>query len=184
MFLQIWQISEEVADLQRFTLSKNSFWYRRGFFVNSAKFLMTLFLKNLWDGCFCKNFHSVYSFCLCLEDKTSWRCFCNTSWRRLEDVFKTSWNRLGKTSWRHLEDVFKMSWKCLQDVWPRRIYWSWPRRLEDVLETSSEDVWVRQIYSSWSRGLLKTKKKDVFKRSSSRRMFAGLFALEQMKSNY
>ena len=26
----------------------------------------------------------------------------------------------------------KTSWRRLEDVWPRRIYWSWPRRLEDV----------------------------------------------------
>ena len=80
--------------------------------------------------------------------KMSWRRFLI----RLEDVFKTSWRRLCETSWKRLEDVR-----------PRRIYWSWPRRFEDVR--------LRQTCSSWSRRLLKTK--DVFKRSSSRRMFAG-----------
>ena len=39
----------------------------------------------------------------------------------LEDALKTSWRHLGKTSLR-----------CLEDIWTRRIYWSWPRRLGDV----------------------------------------------------
>ena len=105
------------------------------------------------------------------------------SWRRLEDVFKTSWRRLEdfwksflqnvlktfrrrleyvfkafwrlfcKTSWNGLEDVLKTSWRRLEDVRPRQIYWSWPKRLEDVLKASSEDVKLRQTYSSWSRRL-------------------------------
>ena len=94
--------------------------------------------------------------------KMSWRGLCNTSWRRLENVFED----VLKRSWKRLEDVLKTSWRRLEDVWPRRIYWSWPRRLEDVR--------LRRTYSSWSRRLLKTKTKDVFKTSSSRRMFAGL----------
>ena len=66
--------------------------------------------------------------------------------RRFEDVLKTSW--------RCLENAWKTSWRCLEDVlktgvWPRRIYWSWSRRLK----MSSEDVWLRRIYSSWSRRL-------------------------------
>ena len=100
--------------------------------------------------------------------KTSWRCLEDAFARRLEDVLKTSWRHLGKTSWRRLEDVLKTSWRRLEDVWPRRIYWSWSRRLEDVLKTSSEDVWVRRIYSSWSRHLLKAKTKGIFKPSSRR----------------
>ena len=94
--------------------------------------------------------------------KTSWRCLEDVFARRLEDVLKTSWRHLGKTSWRRLEDVLKTSWRRLEDVWPRRIYWSWPRRLEDILKTSSEDVRLRRTYSSWSRRCLK----DVFKTSS------------------
>ena len=72
-------------------------------------------------------------------------------WRDLEDVLKTFWGRLREvlnTFWRHLG---KMSW----------------RRLENVLKTSSEDVRLRRRYSSWRR-LLKTKMKDIFKRSSRR----------------
>ena len=87
----------------------------------------------------------------------SWKRLEEIFARRLEDVLKMSWRRFCKTSWRRLEDVLKTSWRRLEDVWPRRIYWSWSRRLEDVLKTSSEDVWVRRIYSSWSRRL-----EDVF----------------------
>ena len=80
-----------------------------------------------------------------------------TSWRRLEDVLKTFlqdvlkpyWRRLCKTPWRSLENVLKTSWKCLEDVLARR--------LENVLKTSSEDVWLRRIYWSWPRRL-----EDVF----------------------
>ena len=123
--------------------------------------------------------------------KTSWRYLCKMSWRCLEDVFKTSWRRLEdvvKTSEdvlaRRLEDLLKRSWRRLEDVWPRPIYWSWSRRIEDVLKTSSEHVWVRWIYSSWSRRLeddFKTssedederRPQDVFETSSPRRMLAG-----------
>ena len=94
--------------------------------------------------------------------KTSWRYLSKTSWRRLEDVLNTSWQDVLKMSWRCLQNVLKTSWRCLEDVlrtfwsvedvWPRSIYWSWPRRLEDVfcrrmaksskfvlMKTSSED---------------------------------------------
>ena len=67
------------------------------------------------------------------------------SWRRFEDVLKMSWRRFCNTSWRRLEKVLKHI-----------------RLDQDVLKTS------------W-RSLLKTKTKDVFKTSSSRRMFAGMF---------
>ena len=89
----------------------------------------------------------------------------------LQDVLKTSWQDVLKMSWRCLENVLKTSWRRLKDIWPRQIYWSWPRRLEDVLKTSSEDVWLRRIYSTWSRRL-----EDVLKTSSSRRMFGGKLA--------
>ena len=89
--------------------------------------------------------------------KISLQDVLKTSWRCLEDVFQD----VLKTFWRRLQNVLKMSWRrfCktssrrLQDLWPRRIYWSWPRRLEDVM--------LRQTYSSWSRCL-----EDVFKTSS------------------
>ena len=93
--------------------------------------------------------------------KMSWRRFC----RRLEVVLTMSWRRFCKTSWRRLsktswQDVLKTSWRHLEDVWPKWIYWSWSRHLEDVLKTSSEGEWLRRIYSSWSRRL-----QDVFKTS-------------------
>ena len=80
---------------------------------------------------------------------------------RLKNVFQlfskciceTSWRRLGKASWRCLEEVLKASWRRLEDVWTRRIYWFWPRRLEDILKTSFEDVWLIRIYSPSSRRL-------------------------------
>ena len=52
-----------------------------------------------------------------LEDvwKTSWRRrLANTSWRRLEDVFR---RRIANTSWRRLEDVLKTSWKTRNVCW-------------------------------------------------------------------
>ena len=51
--------------------------------------------------------------------------------RRLEVLLKTSWRRFCKTSRRRFEDV-----------WPRRKYWSWSRRLEEVFKMYSEDVWL------------------------------------------
>ena len=82
--------------------------------------------------------------------------------RRLEDVLITSRRCLQnvlRRSWRYFEGILKMSWRHLEDVWPTWIYWSWLRRLEDVLKTYFEDVWLRWIYLSWSRRL-----EDVFYR--------------------
>ena len=86
-------------------------------------------------------------------------------WRRLEEV--------SKTSWRSLEDVLRMSWKRLEDVLKTYGQDGYIDLDQDVLKTSSEDVRLRRTYASWSRRLVKTKTKDVFKTSSSRRMFAG-----------
>ena len=72
------------------------------------------------------------------------------------------------TSWKRLDNILKISWTRLEDVWPRQIFWSWSRRLENALKTSSEDVWVRRRYLPWSRRLLKPKTNDVFKTSSRR----------------
>ena len=110
----------------------------------------------------------------------SWRCFCKTSWKRIEEVFKTSWQDVLKTSWRHLESVLKASWKRFEDVlktYDQDDYIGFDQDVlkTSVLKTSSEDVWVRRIYSSWSRRLeaswrrfLKTKTKNVFKTFSRR----------------
>ena len=122
--------------------------------------------------------------------KMSSRRICETSWRRFEDVLKTSWRCLEDVFARRLEDVLKTSWRRLEDVWTRRIYWSWPRRLKDVLKTSFEDVWLIRIYSS-SSGRLEDvfwrqderSLQDVFKTSSSRRMFAGHILPNISRSN-
>ena len=101
----------------------------------------------------------------------------------LQEVLKTSWRHVLKTSSARLQrnnfSSSKTSWRCLEDVFARR--------LEDILKTSWRRmiktnifVWRRMskaniivlIKTSWRR-LLKTKTKDVFKTSSSRRMFAG-----------
>ena len=83
--------------------------------------------------------------------KVSWRWLCKTiwpnvlkiSWRRLKDVLKMSRRRFWKRYWRCLDDVFakKTPWKRVEDVlprrleekWPRQIYWSGLRRLEEVV---------------------------------------------------
>ena len=96
------------------------------------------------------------------------------SWRRLEDVFKTFLQDVLKTSWRDSKDVLKTSWKrmrtsilvLIQDVFWRRV--------------SKANIFFL-MKTSW-RCLLKTKTKDVFRMSSSRRMFAGLFKTILLKS--
>ena len=88
----------------------------------------------------------------------------------LEDVFA-----------RRLDEVLKTFWRRLEDLCPRRIYWSWPRRLEDVLRMSSEDVNPRIIYFL-DEDVLKTSSEDegekrleyVFNEWRPRRMFSGL----------
>ena len=115
-----------------------------------------------------------------LEDvlKTSKKYLSNVlkmSWRRLEDVFKTFLQDVLKTSWRDFKDVLKTSWKrmtrtsilvLIQDVFWRRV--------------SKANIFVL-MKTPW-RCLLKTKTKDVFKTSSSRRMFAGLFKTILLKA--
>ena len=119
-----------------------------------------------------------------LEDvlKTSWRRLQNvlkTSWRRLEGVLKTFWRRLEdvfKTSWRYLEYVLKTSWRRLEYVLKTYGQDKHTGLDQDVLKTSSEDVRLRRTYSSWSARLEDENERrlqDVFKMSSSRRMFAG-----------
>ena len=86
--------------------------------------------------------------------ETFWRRLKNVLARRLEDVLKTSWKRLQdflktfllevlKTSWRRFEDVLKTSWRRPEDIWPRWIYWSWSRRLEDVFWRRRKDVFIK-----------------------------------------
>ena len=77
------------------------------------------------------------------------------SWRHLEDVFKTSrrpFEDALKRSWRYLEEVLKTSWRRLEDIWPSQIYWSWPRRFEDVFwrRKAKANIFVL-IKTSWRR---------------------------------
>ena len=117
----------------------------------------------------------------CYVLKTSWRCLGDVLETFLQDVLKTSWQdvlrifwrRLGKLSWRCLEDVFRTSWRRPKDVLARR--------LENALKTSWRCMTKTNILvltkTSWRR-LRKTKTKEVFKTSSSRRMFAGKWFLK------
>ena len=91
-------------------------------------------------------------------------------WIRLEDVLKLCYEEqfnliirlenVLKMSWRRFQNILKTSWRRLEDVWPRRICWSWWRRLEDVFwrRMSKANIFLK---TSWRR-LLKTKTKDVF----------------------
>ena len=134
---------------------------------------------------------------------------------RLENVLKISLQDVLKMSWRRLQNVLKTSWRCLEDVFQDVLKTFW-RRLQNVLKTSwrriaktnilvltktswrrLENVFWRRmtkanifvlIKTSWRR-VLKTKTKDVFKMSSSRRMFGGdmlcrLFKPMHLPANY
>ena len=80
---------------------------------------------------------------------------------RLEKALKTFLQDVSNMYWRRFEDVFKTFWRHLEGVWPWRKYWSWPRRLKNVLKMSSENAWIRRIYSTWSKSF-----EDVLKMSS------------------
>ena len=103
-----------------------------------------------------------------LEDvlKMSWRRFCKTSWRRLEDILKTSWQNVLKTSWRRMTKtiilvLIKTSLRSLLKTYE---YSEYVCLDQDVLKTPSEDVDKRCL-------------QDVFRTSSSKRMFAGHWLL-------
>ena len=96
---------------------------------------------------------------------------------RLENVLKISLQDVLKMSWRRLQNVLKTSWRCLEDV----LKTSW-RPLQNVLKTSWRRIGLEPIFGLDQDVLktkanifvlMKTKTKDVFKTSSSRRMFAG-----------
>ena len=69
--------------------------------------------------------------------------------RRLENVLKASWQDVLKKSWGRLENVLKTSWRPMAKT-----------NVLVLIKTSSEDEDKRRL-------------QDVFKTSSSRRMFAG-----------
>ena len=137
-------------------------------------------MKTSWRH-FCKTSWSRFEDALarCLEDglKTPWRRLqnaFNTSWRCLEeDVLRTSWRSLRKMPWRRLEDVLKRSWRRPEDVWSRRIYWSWPRRLEDVSwrhrTKANISALIKTLKISWRR-----RKKTSSRRLHQDKCFLGL----------
>ena len=105
-------------------------------------------------------------------------CLCSTSKKRFEYVSKSFWIRVNKGNFenvlkRSLQDVLRTPWGSLQNV----LKMSW-RRIENILARRLEDV----LKMLW-RHLLKTSSEykderrlqDVFKTSSSGRMFAELF---------
>ena len=106
--------------------------------------------------------------------ETSWRRLGKTSWRCLEDFLKTSSKRLEDVIKMYLRDVLKTFWRRLEDVlktcWRRLASW---RCVEDVLKTSWRRMDKTNILvltkTSWRR-LLKTKTKDIFFKTSSRRL--------------
>ena len=125
-------------------------------------------------------------------------------WRNLKDILKTSLQDVLKTSSKRLQDALKISWRFCKTSSRvlKKVLKSnhqddyihvdvFARRLEEksfVLKTNHQDeyiyvdhyilkTWLRQIYSSWSRGLEGEDERclqDVFRNSSSRRMFTRL----------
>ena len=57
----------------------------------------------------------------------------------------------------YLRDILKTFWRRFEDVWTRRIYWSWPIRL---LKTSTCDVYWRRMISKNIFIFIKTSFKD------------------------
>ena len=100
--------------------------------------------------------------------KRSLQDVLKTFWKRLQNVLKMSWRHFSKLkkSWQDvLKTSWKKSWKRLEDVWPRRIF----GLHQDVLKTSWKRLLKTYELSKYFRP-----DQDVFKTSSSRRMFAGL----------
>ena len=87
-----------------------------------------------------------------------WWYVLKTSLRHPQDVLKTFLQDILKTFWRRLEDAFKT---FLQDLWPRQIYWSWSRRLEDVLKTSLSRRMFAGIIASKCGPLVRTEKQAM-----------------------
>ena len=124
-------------------------------------------------------------------------------WYVIKMFLKTSLQDVLKISWRRLEEVLKTSWRCLEENFARRLvksvlkmFWrsmaktnilvliktSW-RRLQDIFWRSMTEANIFiLIKTSWRR-LLNTMTKDVFKTSSSRRMFSGTYPWGQKKTN-
>ena len=103
--------------------------------------------------------------------KASWRSNEDIFGRRFEDVFKTFWQDTLKMSWRRLENAFKTSWKRMTKV-NILVLNKTKANILVLIKTSwtcHVDVFRRRRRKTSWRPL-----QDVFKTSSSRRMFAGL----------
>ena len=117
--------------------------------------------------------------------KASWRSNEDIFGRRFEDVFKTFWQDTLKMSWRRLENAFKTSWKRMTKVNILVLNKTSWKRLEDVFwrRMTKANIFVL-IKTSWRRHVDVFRRRrrktswrplqDIFKTSSSRRMFAGL----------
>ena len=108
--------------------------------------------------------------------KTSWRHFCKTSWRRLENFLKTSWGYLVDVFTRRLEDVSKKSWQdVLKTPW---------KRLDDVLKTYDQDEYVGLdqdvLKKAWTR---MTKTNIVVLIKMSRKRLEHVFWRSMSKAN-
>ena len=142
------------------------------FFVNSAKFLITSFLKNPSEGCFTINTHPIYC------PTTTFRLFksnvTHIFWLSIFSALFVGWEQeraqyfkplagslfstqsnicdVLKTSWKRLEDVSKMSWRRLEDVLKTF--------LRDTLKASWQDV----LKTSWKflEDVLKTYNQDDY----------------------
>ena len=105
--------------------------------------------------------------------KIYWKHFCKTAWRRFQDFLARHLGYILKTSWRRFKNVFKTFWRRMTKKNILVLIKTSSRHLEDVFwrRMIKVNIFVL-IKTSWKR-LLKIQTKDVFKTSSSRRMFAG-----------
>ena len=94
----------------------------------------------------------------------SWRRFCKTSWRGLENVLKMSWWHFE----RRLENVLKTSWRRMtKTIMLVLLKTSWRRLLKTYVLGEYIGLDQDVLKTSWRR-LLKAKTKEVFKTSSGR----------------
>ena len=75
---------------------------------------------------------------LCAHNFVEGICLANQH----SNYFCMAWDPTTQQTFVGLQDVLKTS---SEDVWVRRIYSSWSRRLQDVLKTSSEDKDERRL---------------------------------------
>ena len=170
--------SREFCQISRNTFSKDPFgWllpHKHSFFLLSHHDLLffqkrshTCFPTEYFVGSFCRLGTRVSSIFHTLSQTPIFNPVEHLNLMvRLQNVLKAMSSKLlkgilarrfGKTSWRRFEDVLKTSW-------------------QEVLKTYGQDEYIdldQDILKTFWRRLLRTKAKDVFKKSSSRRMFNG-----------